>query len=96
MMAMDQKREQLYEIDLGATSSEAFRTYLLSHQLSFLQVANASALHQVSAYNIANGVPILPEHEDAVRLGLWKLTGEPYTAFIYTLPKSPLNHGQER
>ncbi len=73
------------DIDLSAISGEAFRAYLLHCQLSYLQVAQAANIHQVSVYNMANGVPVLPEHAESARVGLLELTGEPYTAFIYTI-----------
>lgn len=41
-------------------------------------------VHVVSVYNVANGVPVLPIHEAAIREGLYRVTGERYTAFIHT------------
>lgn len=75
--------EQFELPDLGEISSSAFRTFLLHHQLSYLKLAQAANVHVVSVYNVATGVPVLPEHEAAIRQGLRRLTGENYTAFIY-------------
>lgn len=85
------------DINLGVLSSEAFRAYLLQHQLSYLRVAQASGIHQVSVWNIANGVQVLFEHAEAVRIGLQRLTGESYSTFIYSLPPQPnSDRGRER
>ena len=79
------RQQHVEQPDLGAMSSAPFRTFLLYHQLSYLKVARAANMHMVSVYNIASGVPVLPEHEAAVRAALFQLTGERYTAFIYTV-----------
>ena len=78
--------QQFEAPDLGEISSAAFRAFLLQHQLSYLKVARVAGIHMVSVYNIATGVPVLPEHETAVRAALSRLTGEPYTAFIALVP----------
>ena len=79
------KHQPFEQRELAEISSATFRAFLLHHQLSYVKVARAANIHMVSVYNIASGVAVLPEHEAAVRAGLQQITGERYTAFIYTV-----------
>src|SRR5574340_733940 len=89
-MAQTMRRSRVKSLfeapELAERSSAAFRAFLLGHQLSFLRVALSANIHVVSVYNIAVGVPVQPAHEAAVRVALHRLTGEHYTAFIFTVP----------
>lgn len=79
-----EQRQPIEAPDLGEISRKTFCVFLLSHRLSYLRVAQAAGVHVVSVYNVANGVPVLPKHEAAIREGLYRVTGERYTAFIHT------------
>jgi hypothetical protein len=72
--------------DPGAESSTAFRTYMPHFELSILDVALAAHVRLLTVWNIAQGLPIREEHAQAVRSGLHRLTGVPYTGPIPLIP----------
>lgn len=78
------QRQPIEPSDLWEISRKTFCAFLLSYRLSYLRVAQAAGVHVVSVYNVANGVPVLPEHEAAIREGLYRVIAERYTAFIHT------------
>ena len=72
--------------DPGAESSVAFRACLQHFGLSLLDVASAAHVRPMTVWNIGRGLPVRAEHALAVRAGLSRLTGVPYTALIPTIP----------
>ena len=72
--------------DPGAEASAAFRAYAQRFELSLLDIALAAKVRLLTVWNIAHGLPIRAEHAQAVRAGLHRLTGVPYTALIPLIP----------
>jgi hypothetical protein len=67
---------------LPFSSGAAFQSYLRAYQLSPLDVALASQVRYLTVWNIAHEVPVRNRHAALVRVGLYRLTGVPYTAPI--------------
>lgn len=70
-----------------ATGYLVFRAYLQRHGLSLLDVALAGRVRLLSVWNVQQGIPVRSEHAAAIRIGLYKLTGVPYTASIDIIPE---------
>jgi hypothetical protein len=84
---------------LNASTSEgqsgaAFRAYLQHFGLSILDVALAAQLRLSTVWNIEHGIPIREEHAQAVRSGLYRLTGREYSAPIPAIPSEILQMTQ--
>lgn len=72
--------------DPGAASSAAFRACLQYFELSLLDVALAAQVRLLAVWKIEQGLPIREADALAVRSGLHRLTGVPYTALIPVIP----------
>jgi len=57
-----------------------------SNFLSLLDVALAAQVRLLTVWKLAQGLPIRAEHAQAVRSGLQRLTGVPYTGLIPLIP----------
>ena len=76
--------------DPGAESSVAFRAYAQYFELSLLDVALAAKVRLMAVWKVEQGLPIREADALAVRSGLHRLTGVPYTALIPVIPASIL------
>ncbi len=72
--------------DPGAESSAAFRAYAQYFELSPLDVALAAKVRLLAVWKIEQGLPIREADALAVRAGLHRLTGVPYTGLIPIIP----------
>ena len=73
-----------------------FRAYLQRYGLSLLDVALAGQVRLLSVWNVQQGIPVRNEHAMAIRAGLSRLIGEPYTAHIETLPEEIIHLGDSQ
>ena len=61
-------------------SAIAFRRYLQQHELEPLDVALKADMRCLTVWKIWQGLPIKSQEEARVRQGLFRVTGESYTA----------------
>lgn len=81
--------------DQRAEASTAFRAYMQRFELSLLDVALAARVRLLVVWRLTQGLPIHAEHAQALRAGLQRLTGVPYTGRIPLMPAGNLLQTQE-
>lgn len=69
-------------LEVKVVSRAAFRGFLLRYGLTIQQVARAAEVPQLTIWSIDRGNPVRASYEQAVRMGLYRLTGVAYTAPI--------------
>ena len=76
--------------DTGTEASTAFRAYLQRFDLSLLDVALATRVRLLTVWKLAQGLPVREADAQAIRAGLLRLTGLPYSGEIALLPATSL------